>query len=180
MTSEDDIKALVEHTETTHGGLDIAFNNAGVEGDAGTIVGDTVENYNFIFDINVRGVWLSMKHQIPVMLERGGGSIINTSSIAGLIGFPEHGLYVASKHAVLGLTKTAALEYGSQGVRVNAELRGAGVGTALVEHALGLARERACCLVQLTTDKSRPDALRFYEALGFRASHEGLKLKLDD
>ena len=94
----------------TYGGLDLAFNNAGVEGDVRPLVEQTEANYDAVMDINVKGVWLSMKYEIPQMLKRGGGAIVNCSSVAGLVGFPGFGIYVASKHAVIGLTKTAALD----------------------------------------------------------------------
>jgi NAD(P)-dependent dehydrogenase (short-subunit alcohol dehydrogenase family) len=115
-----DIEALVEHAISEYGGLDLAFNNAGIEGDVRPLVEQTEANYDTLMDINVKGVWLSMKYEIPRMLERGGGAIVNCSSVAGMIGFPGLGIYIASKHAVAGLTKTAALEYSAQGIRVNA------------------------------------------------------------
>jgi NAD(P)-dependent dehydrogenase (short-subunit alcohol dehydrogenase family) len=115
-----EIKALVDYAMTTFGRLDLAFNNAGIEGDVRPLVEQTESNYDAVMDINVKGVWLSMKYEIPRMLEHGGGAIVNASSVAGVIGFPGIGIYATSKHAVIGLTKTAALEYSAQGIRINA------------------------------------------------------------
>ncbi|MCH8250484.1 MAG: SDR family oxidoreductase [Proteobacteria bacterium] len=119
VTSESDIQALVEHAVSTYGRLDAAFNNAGVEGIIAPTADQTDDNYQFVMNTNVRGVFLSMKYEIPKMLENGGGAIVNNSSVAGLIGFPGAGIYCASKHAVMGLTKSTALEYSAHGVRVN-------------------------------------------------------------
>jgi NAD(P)-dependent dehydrogenase (short-subunit alcohol dehydrogenase family) len=120
VTREADVKTLVDKAVATFGHLDIAFNNAGIEGQMGlTTEAQTAENYQSIFDINVKGVLLAMKHEAAAMLRNGGGSIVNTSSIAGQIGLPGAGVYVASKHAVNGLSKSAALEFAQKGIRVN-------------------------------------------------------------
>jgi NAD(P)-dependent dehydrogenase (short-subunit alcohol dehydrogenase family) len=139
VSHETDVKALVDKTVATFGRLDFAFNNAGVEGPVGVNIDQqTEENYRQIFDINVLGVLLSMKHEIPVIL-KNGGAIVNTSSVAGQIGFPGVGLYVASKHAVNGLTRTAALEFAKQGVRVNAVAFGA-IQTPMMDRFVGEAK----------------------------------------
>ena len=115
-----EIEGLVEHAVNTYGRLDMAFNNAGIEGDIQpTIVDQTEANFDAVMNVNVKGVWLSMKYEIPRMLKQGSGAIVNCSSVAGVIGFPGLGIYVASKHAVIGLTKTAALEFSAKGIRIN-------------------------------------------------------------
>ncbi|CAB3717383.1 SDR family NAD(P)-dependent oxidoreductase [Trinickia soli] len=117
---EQSVIDLVAKTVSTYGRIDIAFNNAGTEGAFTPFVEQTNETYDTIFNANVRGVFWSMKHEAKAMLAQGGGTIINNASMGGVIGFGNAGLYIASKHAVLGLTKTAAIELFKQGVRVNA------------------------------------------------------------
>ncbi|HEY1852884.1 MAG TPA: glucose 1-dehydrogenase [Candidatus Binataceae bacterium] len=117
---EDDVRALVDKTVERFGHLDIAINNAGTEGQPGPVTETSPERYAAIFDTNVLGTLLSLKHELRVMLPRKRGSIVNLSSALGRIGTPGASVYVASKHAVEGLTKSAALEAIASGVRVNA------------------------------------------------------------
>jgi NAD(P)-dependent dehydrogenase (short-subunit alcohol dehydrogenase family) len=117
---EDEVRSLIEQTVERFGRLDVAVNNAGTEGELGPITEQSLENYSATFDTNVRGVLLSLKHEMRVMLKQGAGSIVNLSSVAGHVGFAGASVYVASKHAVEGLTKSAALEGAAVGVRVNA------------------------------------------------------------
>jgi NAD(P)-dependent dehydrogenase (short-subunit alcohol dehydrogenase family) len=126
---------MVDFTVGKYGRLDIAFNNAGVEW-AGALDQATEAEYRRIFDINVWGVLNSMRHEIPVMLKNGGGAIVNTSSVAGHIGFGEFSIYIASKHAVEGLTKAFAIEFAKQNIRVNA-VAPAGVATDMLDRFAG-------------------------------------------
>ena len=116
---EQDVRDLVDKTVARFGRLDIAVNNAGTEGKTGPVTAQTAESYAATFDTNVLGVLLSMKHELRVMLPQGSGSIVNVSSAYGSIGAPGASVYVASKHAVEGMTKSAALEVAETGVRVN-------------------------------------------------------------
>jgi NAD(P)-dependent dehydrogenase (short-subunit alcohol dehydrogenase family) len=162
VANEDDVRSLVEETVKTYGRLDYAFNNAGIEETMTPLVEQTSNVFDQIMNVNAKGVWLSMKYEIPQMISTGGGAIVNTSSMAGLMGFPQTPIYVASKHAVLGLTKSAALEYAKSGIRINAVAPG-GVETDLskrtgvVEHPIGriaYPEEIANAVVWLLSDKA--------------------------
>jgi len=135
VTKEDDISRLVKETMDRYGKLDIAFNNAGVETLA-PITEVNEEEYRKVFDVNVWGVLASIKHEVPAMLKNGGGSIINTSSIAGHVGMAGASIYIATKHAVEGITKSSALELAKQGIRVNA-VAPAAIETDMIDRFAG-------------------------------------------
>lgn len=120
VSREAEVEGLVARTLQVFGRLDVAFNNAGIEQQPSALETQTEAAYDTLMAINVKGVWLALKHEIPALLARGGGAIVNNASIAGVIGFPGVPIYVASKHAVVGLTKALALEYGQLGIRINA------------------------------------------------------------
>ena len=137
VTRDADLAALVARTLERFGRLDAAFNNAGVEGQFGlTIADQTAEHYDHVFNANVRGVLFAMKHEIPALLKSGGGSIVNTSSVLGSVGMPGAAVYAASKFAVNGLSKSAALEYAAQRVRVNVVSPGP-IQTEMLDRAFG-------------------------------------------
>jgi NAD(P)-dependent dehydrogenase (short-subunit alcohol dehydrogenase family) len=120
VTKDQDVQVLVNRTLETYGKLDIAFNNAGIEIEQSKLADGEEAVYDKIMDVNVKGVWRCMKYQIPAMLQQPTSVIVNTASIAGLGAAPKMSIYSASKHAVIGLTKSAAVEYGKKGLRVNA------------------------------------------------------------
>ncbi len=136
VSNNEQVAALVAGTVRAHGRLDCAFNNAGIEGVLATTVDCTEENWDRTLAVNLKSVWLCMKHELPVMQKQGRGSIVNCASIAGLVGFPSAAAYVASKHGVVGLTRTAALENAKLGVRVNAVCPGI-IQTPMIDRATG-------------------------------------------
>jgi NAD(P)-dependent dehydrogenase (short-subunit alcohol dehydrogenase family) len=145
ISKEADVKAMVDFTVEKFGRLDIAFNNAGVES-KGPLEQVTEAEYRRVFDTNVWGVLNSMRHEIPVMLKNGGGAIVNTSSVAGHAGFPEGCVYVASKHAVEGLTKAVALEFAKQNIRINAVAPGP-IATEMLDRFAGDASNQIISII---------------------------------
>jgi NAD(P)-dependent dehydrogenase (short-subunit alcohol dehydrogenase family) len=173
ISDENDVRKQIEAAVKKFGGLDGACNNAGVGGELKATADYSVKEWDRVINTNLRGQWLCMKYQIPEMLKRGGGAIVNVTSILGKVGFANAPAYVAAKHALVGLTKTAAIEYSAKGLRVNA-IAPAFIETPMLERAglttdmemkeqisklhpigrLGTSREVANAIVWLTSDEA--------------------------
>jgi NAD(P)-dependent dehydrogenase (short-subunit alcohol dehydrogenase family) len=168
MRREEDVRDLVDRAVARFGRLDIAVNNAGVEGMPGPVIEQTADSYAATFETNVLGTLLSLKHELRVMQAQGFGSIVNISSTMGERGAANMSLYTASKHAVEGLTKSAALEAASYGVRVNAVAPGP-TETAMLDRLTGSPEKKAAFYAAVPLKRGgRPDEIA--EAIAFLAS----------
>jgi NAD(P)-dependent dehydrogenase (short-subunit alcohol dehydrogenase family) len=168
VRNDDDVRKLVDTTLSRFGRLDVAVNNAGTEGTPGPLTEQTKESYAATFDTNVLGTILSMKHELRVMQAQGHGNIVNLSSVVGQIGVPSASVYTASKHAVEGLTKSAALEAAPFGVRVNAVAPGP-VETGMLERFTGTIDRKAGLIATVPLKRAgTPDEIA--DAIVFVAS----------
>ena len=174
VTKSTDVQAMVVKAVGQYGGLDYAFNNAGLVGSTAGIVETTEEDWNRVVAINLTGVWLCMKYEIPEMLKRGGGAIVNNGSVTGLVGAPGPVGNVATKHGVSGLTKSAALQYATKGIRVNAVAPGL-VRTVLGEQVAALHPDAEAAMLAAVPQSRWCEPEEIAEAVVFlcspRASH---------
>lgn len=141
VSQESDVEALVKKTVETYGKLDCAFNNVGIHKTFVSTVDFTQKDWNQMMDINLKGMWLCMKYEIPEMLKQKKGTIVNASSVAGLIAAPSNPAYPTSKHGVIGLTKMAAIEFARKGVRVNCICPGPTTSTRMNEELTAVASD---------------------------------------
>lgn len=140
VSINEDVKAMVERTIDTYGQLDFAFNNVGMEGIFSPTNELAEEAWDRTIGDNLRGVWFCMKHEIIQMLKQGNGAIVNNASVAGLVGFKDFPAYIASKHGVIGLSRTAAMDYAELGIRINAVCPGI-MKTSILDHFTGKKKE---------------------------------------
>lgn len=166
---ESEVRSLIEQTVERFGRIDVAVNNAGTEGQLGPIVDQSTDNYETTFATNVLGTLLSVKHEMRAMLAQGAGSIINLSSIAGQVGVAGASVYVASKHAVEGLTKSAALEGAAAGVRVNAVAPGP-VATEMLDRFVGGSEEAKAGFLSMVPAKRAATPEEIAHTIVFLAS----------
>ena len=147
VTEMDEVAGMVKQTVATFGRLDAAFNNAGVQSPVADTADARSEDYDFVMGVNLRGVWNCMKYELLQMREQRSGAIVNNSSLGGLVGIAERGIYHASKHGVVGLTKSAGLEYAQRGIRINAVCPGI-IQTPMVTRMLETQPEAMAALMK--------------------------------